>query len=759
MTSSVQRQEIALPGCGPVPLASYLKALGLFRVVAEQADADARAHWDASAFRLQTRISSQELQAFLLGRYAPSPVVSPWNAGSGFFFREGKTREKDAATGKLLKTGVRNEPTEATRALEQIAHAATPRLTAFRESAAAAREELRGRSLDRAPEGAAKVGVVRDLRSTGPEDLLPWIDASALVVVDTSRIARELSVQFPPLLGSGGNDGNLDFSTTVVQALLSLMDLETGAPTEAAASWLRAALFGAAVPSVHDVAVSQYDPGAAGGPNSGAGFWGRAGGNPWDIVLGFEGTLLVSAAVGRRMASTSGSFPFTLGRSGTIGAGSGHVDPSDDATSRGEFWAPVWDRPVSYGELRLLFREGRAVVGTRRAANALDFAQAIAQLGVERGVSSFQRFGFEQRNGNMYLGVPLARFGVRRNTNADLIADLDARGWLTRVRRATRVREAPASVRAFGRDLDNALFELTAVTGPEPVQEAIVALGQLLLATSARPALREVVPPPGRLASGWAEAADDDSPEFALAASLASLHGQSQSVQLPFRSHLAPLEPGARDVWADTTLARSLCVWIGRNLLRDLVAVLERRILEAQRTRFLRRGEDGSEAPELPLRGYRVAPLASVASFLAGGVDHGRVAALAAGLAWVRGSRRLERRTRERDQPLPLAYCLLKPLFRPDGIGPDEANRKLMDLLPLVRLLEAARIDDAMALATRIARGAGLPTPFAHASAKGVDVQRLLASLVFPIAPLAYGALESRAYNLNNQEEQPDYAI
>ncbi len=35
-----------LGGCAPTPLANYLKALGILRVVAEQADAEARGWWD-----------------------------------------------------------------------------------------------------------------------------------------------------------------------------------------------------------------------------------------------------------------------------------------------------------------------------------------------------------------------------------------------------------------------------------------------------------------------------------------------------------------------------------------------------------------------------------------------------------------------------------------------------------------------------------------------------------------------------------------
>lgn len=751
-------EEIALSGCTPVPLGSYLIALGIFRIVAEQADEDARADWSRRGFRLHSRLTAEDLERFLLERYVPSPVLSPWNGGSGFFFREGKTSDKDPATGKLTKTGIHSEATGATRALEEISAASSPRFAAFRRAAQSSRQELSLRGLQSAPEGSAKAAVVRSLRSHAPDDLLPWLDASALVVAASSRRGRELRVDYPPLLGSGGNDGNLDFSTTVVQALLSLIDPSTGQPTGSSRDCLHAALFGQPMSVASHVPVSQYDPGAAGGPNSGAGFSGSSSSSPWETVLGFEGTLVVSAAAARRMASTSGSFPFTVARQGSVGAGSGNVAPADEKTSRGEFWAPVWDRPISYPELLLLFREGRAVVGSRRATNALDFAQSIAQLGVDRGISSFQRFGFEQRNGNMYLGVPLASFKVRRNANADLISDVESRGWLQRARDVTRFglkgdgtldrsREAPASLASIGRYLDDTLFKLASESGPDVVQRTIEALGRLVLAASVRPSLRAALPPPPRLGRQWAEAADDGSVEFALAASLASLDASAEGFELPFRRHLVPLYRNkGRYVWEKpTTEAEVLAVWTGRDLVRDLAEVLERRLLEGQRRRFIRRGTDGDTA-ELPLRGYRVVSPAAVSAFLSEDVDLDRIAALIPALAWIRVPGARSSVSVQADNPLPLAYSMLKPLFWPEGAGPEPANRKLLDPLPLVRVLRSDRLDDAHALAVRMARGAGLATPFARASMAALGADRLAASLLFPISSTENDALVAIGY-------------
>ena len=74
-----------LDGCAPAPLAHYLKALGILRLVAGQTDPAARGAWEGERFVLLTGLTEDELVEFFLRRYEPTPLVSPWNRGSGFF--------------------------------------------------------------------------------------------------------------------------------------------------------------------------------------------------------------------------------------------------------------------------------------------------------------------------------------------------------------------------------------------------------------------------------------------------------------------------------------------------------------------------------------------------------------------------------------------------------------------------------------------------------------------------------------------------
>jgi CRISPR-associated protein Csx17 len=762
-----------LDGCSPVPLVGYLKALGVFRLVAEQADSDARGWWRNERFVLRTQLPQEELVRFFLDTYRPTPAVSPWNGGSGFYYRESKTKDRDPNTGKKLKTGIRDEATTATRTLDDLVQSTSARFERYRQVVHRVRDVLSSGDLREAPDETRKPDLIFELRSVAQDEALSWIDAAVVVSVDSREGSRRLTTLFPPLLGSGGNDGNLDFSTTLLQSLFSVVDPQTGRARSVAAVQLASALFAEVGRFNEGIAISQFAPGVVDSPNSGVGFGGASTGNPWDIVLGLEGTLVLSAAAVRRMEARGRGevlLPFMVGRRGAFGAGGGSVIAADESTTRGEFWSPIWERPSEYQELLALFREGRAIVERRSAGNSLDFARALGQLGVDRGISYFERYAFEQRFGNMYLAVPLARHAVARNLNSDLIADLTKGGWLDKVRAKLRGKEASESLVSLRHRLDEALFRLAADSSYDAVQEALILIGEVAREVGRRPKLHDSIPPPPQLSSAWVSAADprDGSHEFALAVAIASINAtaieKEERLRLPFRRHLAALRTIAvrgswdNDSWDESTKSLALAVWTGRDLVRDLATVLERRLIEAQRHNFLDVDRD-PPSKELPLKGGRPAPLASVSAFLAGDVDDRGVAALAAGLAWTRisGPGLV---TTERQSPIPFAYAALKPLFEPGGVGPTRELRKIVNPLPLVRLLRAGRVKDAVSLGQYMARGAQCPTPFASLAPIALpDAARLAASLLFPISSMARDRLVGRAYpNLSNSEEEADAA-
>jgi CRISPR-associated endonuclease Cas3-HD len=442
ISSSAKRPPVAienipLAGCRPTPLASYLKALGVLRVVSEQSDPTAAGFWRDERFHLQTRLDKNSLRHFLLQEYAPTPIIAPWNRGSGFY------------------------PKDAKEGIEALATAEASRFASYRAAVAQAKQLIDERGLNERPSDKAKQELIAELRASAEDSMLAWIDAAVALTID--RIA------FPPLLGTGGNDGRLDFTNNFMQRLAELFDVDSGSPRPTAVGLLNSALFHDASLGLAVAAIGQFSPGAAGGPNSTAGYDGPSRVNGWDFVLMLEGAVIFAGGVSRRLEGADAaylSYPFTV-RAAAAGFGTASLQEQSD--SRGEIWLPLWHRPSTLGEVRMLFREGRLSVGARPARDGLDAARAVAALGADRRIAAFERYGFVKRQGLAYLAVPLGRRIVKPNPTAELASDLDRGRWLERFRREGAA-DAPAELRATARDLEEALFELTAM-GTEASEE------------------------------------------------------------------------------------------------------------------------------------------------------------------------------------------------------------------------------------------------------------------------------------------------
>ena len=108
---------------------------------------------------------------FFLNEYRPTPVISPWNGGSGFYFREGKTKEKDPTTGKKIKTGVRDEATAATRTLDALLNSTSAKFETYRQVVREARKILVSHKLEEAPDKSAKANLILELRSVFQDGL------------------------------------------------------------------------------------------------------------------------------------------------------------------------------------------------------------------------------------------------------------------------------------------------------------------------------------------------------------------------------------------------------------------------------------------------------------------------------------------------------------------------------------------------------------------------------------------------------------
>ena len=605
--------DIPLLGCRPEPLAHYLKGLAVLRLVAEQADPRCRGWWEGDVFWLRSALDREGLLAFFLEQYSPTPVVAPWNGGSGFF--PGDTQE-----------GIR-----------PLGQSPVGRFKDYREAIADAHRLLEDLGIREKLGGDAKALVLLSARNTLSERALAWVDA-AVVLTD-------VGAKYPPLLGTGGNDGRLDFTNNFMQRLVDLFDPDTGQPRQATTAWLNASLFAGPVPRLQrKKAIGQFMPGAAGGANATSGFSADPLINPWDFVLNIEGALVFASAAARRLASGQPgvlSSPFTV-RAAGVGYGSAH---STDENPRGEVWLPLWSNPASYGEVCTLFSEGRAQVGRRSAVGGVDFARAIAGLGIDRGIASFQRYGFQVRNGLAYFATPLGKWRVTPRPEVDLLGTLD--DWLDRFRGKAVGERAPARMGRALRAIERAILDFCQEGGRRRCAEILIALGEAEAALAGSPKFRKeaYLNPVPLLPKAWLDACNDGSPEFRLAAALASSG---------IRENLEPVQVGRRATWLDVD-NHPRVVWGTGDLIRNLGDVLQRRFVDAQR--------EGHGRP--PLEGKCPASLGDLAVFVRAEVDDVRLEALLRGLCLLDWSGPDKRLAGPAEPVPPALYGLLKLVHLP----------------------------------------------------------------------------------------------
>jgi CRISPR-associated protein Csx17 len=487
--SQPPRPAQTLAGLRAEPLASYLAGLGLIRVLAEQADTQTTAAWTDSGLAVTSAVA--DIAAWLAERYEPTPVLSPWNNGSGFGLKD-------------------KEPK---RTLDSIRAHPSPRFAALREAIPVAeRVAAKARSAGWLTDGAKpgdKARVVQEFRNRCPDALLPWIDAAVVLTKDGEF--------YPPLLGTGGNDGRLDFSTNFHQRLLDVLDTTEKGKARSLA-WARDLLGGTQDQPLADAAVGQFDPAAAGGPGSSP--FGAAASrvNPWGYVLLVEGALLFAASAVRRNEHGSGraAIPFTVYAS-PDGSDSG----AQGEESRGEIWAPVWHTPFTFAEVQQLFSEARASWRGHPARRAAQFYAATRTLGVARGVDTFIRYGLHKRNGRSFAAVPVDRVNVYANPDIRLVASVE--DWPARLSS-----DAPGAIRTALRGFEAAQLRYARTGRPEELGEMLAALTTLEQGVSRSGRMKDSVPvrrpasaqpfldvltrqPPVR-----------DSPEFRVAAGIAS---------------------------------------------------------------------------------------------------------------------------------------------------------------------------------------------------------------------------------------------
>ena len=704
-----------LEGCRPTPLAHYLKALGIFRLIAEQADSEVRGWWKDDVFHIATTLDKESLEGFFLNGYSPTPILAPWNGGSGFYPNDNKS------------------------GIEPIEQSEAPRLQRYRASIAATKKEVGDR--DKRPDkGPEKNDMLLDCQQIWRTSGRDWIDAA--MTLDVSG-----EPAFPALLGTGGNDGRLDFTNNFMQRLVSLFDVQSPAAPRNAESvdQLSDAFWASPTPKLESTAIGQFFPGAADGTKV----------NPWDFVLMMEGAIVFRAGVSRRCSNESlpqAAAPFAVRSSGVA------YDSSDssDESARGEQWMPLWSNPAGISEVQRLFLEGRSQVKNEVARRGTDMARAVSRIGTSKGIHQFQRYGYIERNGLANFAVPIGRYDVRSQPNQKLLDQ--AALWVDHFRRVANAKNAPVSLLRAHQACEEAIVACTQRPIGISFLRLLETMGQAedQLLTSPKHAKDNFAKPIPKLRKEWARLIFADlhkDTEVRLAFSLAAQSGPRRfrdkkraSEMVEIRHHWLPLD-GSFFQTSEGGLAMSpLQCANGLDLQRALIAIMNRRLLEMS---------SGATAGFIPLaltNWQFGADVQHIEAFLEHRVDDAKILSIARGLMAVdlsyskpteaksAGENVPNRVDAKNRQPLGglAAYGLLKLAHQTHKNGVSvgrEQNVIVKCNSTIFRRLQSGELSKAIELAARQTSIAGLRPRFQVAVGSPTFSKRLAASLAFGIAP------------------------
>lgn len=687
--------EIILEGCVPDPLYSNLKALGIFRILAQQEDKDIRACWQNNHFVLSTKMTQDDLVNFFLDKYSPTPIVSPWNNGSGFY---------DVLPEFINK--IRNSKLSR---LEQYRNV----LERVEETLGNIIPEYKDFTSKRDKESSIEIKDIKDnvkpyllsqLRNHLPEVVLPWMDAAYRAGLKKPTFGR--------ILGTGGNDGNFEFSknfmTCVKECILD-------AHADEQKNLIMHSLFNTNT-NLTSKSFGYFHPGGYISPATG----GKSEVslvNPWDYMLTIEGTMLFAGNISRRSNSISKYvvFPFTM--ESTKAGYSTYGEEND----RGEIWMPLWNQPATYREIEYVFREGRSKVGMKESISGVDFARAAVTLGTERGISEFQRFGIFERKGLAYFAIGVGRIRTKERQEANVLSDLD--NWITKI-----LKNKSNTMESLLNQLDNSIIRFCEYGQRENMQEILINVGKIESHIPER--LKDAHL--NSLSPEWILACDDHTPEFRLAVSLASI---GYDTNYPIRENLEQIEITNNKTFGPIASFKKQSpstVWGTGSLIHNMIAILERRIIDAQ-----------IKKSKFSLNSMFTAPIKDIIQFIEGNVDYQKISDLLIPLSMVNYQKIdtkpdwcNDRKIYDVSPFVPEIYACIKPIFPPVTI-----DKKEMFFEPsIIRLLKSRKSDMAITAARQRLKVTGHNVSTYSSGQKNIIsnmsdeyTDRVMASILFPL--------------------------
>ena len=249
----------------------------------------------------------------------------------------------------------------------------------------------------------------------------------------------------------------------------------------------------------------------------------------WDSVLAMEGAVLFASLTTKRLRSTAFGHPACLRSLPAL--------PGAAYQGRATGTLPVWGGASTYPRFRLRGHHKGAQL------KCMDMLQAVASLGVDRGIAAFNRFGFYERRGlGYYVATHLGRFDVPEVAIDNwVISELNQQSWLNDFRSFAHSEHASARFMTLRQRLEDRLFALAGKTPSRPEAQALlILLGEIQSSLAVSNKARGAVQPIPRLSERWVIAADDNSPAFRIARALAGLRGVDGG-PLPLRAQLFPI--------------------------------------------------------------------------------------------------------------------------------------------------------------------------------------------------------------------------
>lgn len=295
--------SIPFLGLRATPVASYFSALAVLKIASDHWPTS-QACWQGDHLVLHGPFSHGELIDRIVTGYSPTPVASPWNAGSGFY-NEDQT--------PILTIETSNDS----------------RLQAYRDMLTVIRRHI---SVD-PPSGTAKTQLLKALHQDYAPEARFWLDAT----VDLTRDPPHYS----SLLFTGGNDGKLDFARNTLEAVVELL---LNKQHQESARLLEALLDERDDVALPSQSLGAYDPSTVKGlddtiiPRS----------NPWAQVLLVEGLLALRGIAQRKPHLATGQASLI-----------------SNETTKKDLWLPSWQQPVTLHQLR---RNPKLITGHWRHA-------------------------------------------------------------------------------------------------------------------------------------------------------------------------------------------------------------------------------------------------------------------------------------------------------------------------------------------------------------------------------------------------------